>query len=170
LPPRQAAQGFAYVVVLLLVAVTGTGAAALGPLWHTAMQREKERELIFIGQEFRRAIGRYHASGSGLRVYPRQLEDLVRDPRQPGVRRHLRRIPVDPMTGQAAWGLVQAPDGGIIGVHSLSQKRPLKVAGFDTTDQDLADKDRYADWQFVYRAPASPAPPVGWKPAAEPPR
>lgn len=43
-----------------------------------------------------------------------------------------------------------APDGGIMGVRSLSDAKPIKTAGFELRDADLAVKSRYRDWRFVY--------------------
>lgn len=173
--PRRAQQGrcqdgFTYFAVLLLVVTTSTGALAVGTLWQTAQRREQERELLAIGDEFRRAIESYRRLPAGdRRQYPRSLEDLVLDPRVPGVRRHLRRIYADPVTGKAEWGLLRAPDGGIMGVHSLSEAAPLKQASFGIADRAFEGSQRYADWQFVYREPLAP-PPIGWKPAPSPVR
>ena len=66
---------------------------------------------------------------SGLQRYPATLEDLLRDGRVPGIKRHLRKIFVDPMTGKTEWGLIKE-GGRIIGVHSLSANKPLKQGGF----------------------------------------
>ncbi|HEX6362255.1 MAG TPA: type II secretion system protein [Albitalea sp.] len=173
-PRRTAQRGFTYVVVLAWIAVTGIGAAAVGTMWHTAHVRDNERELLAIGDEFRRAIGSYRAfvppGQTGVaRRFPDSLEALVRDPRHPGVVRHLRRIHVDPMTGTAEWGLLRGPDGGIVGVHSLAQGRPLRRTGFAPLDETFENAERYADWHFIHREPGRPAPPVGWK-EAPPPR
>jgi hypothetical protein len=65
----------------------------------------------------------------------------------------LRRVYPDPITGSEKWGIVPSPDGGIAGVFSLSDERPLKVAGF-VTDKKFEDAERYADWKFVYTPPA----------------
>lgn len=170
---RSREQGFTYFAVLALVVITSIGALAAGRLWQTAERRERERELLAAGQQLRQAIGSYRALAvAGRREYPRALDDLLLDPRLPGIRRHLRRIPVDPVTGRAEWGLVRAPDGGIQGVHSLSEAAPLKRAGFAGGDEEFAGAARHADWRFVHRDPPPPAPPRGWKPAAPvaPPR
>lgn len=146
--------GFTYLTVLFLVALLGLGAASVGVAWHTERRREKEVELLAIGEEYRVAIARYmQATPSGRRAYPRRLDDLVRDPRVPGVARHLRRLYPDPMTGRADWGLVRAPDGGIMGVHSLSNDAPLKRAGFRALNARFEEAERYADWLFVHRDP-----------------
>jgi len=103
-----------------------------------------------------------------LEIDPRVLlsfEDLVLDPRAPDVRRHLRRIYVDPITGKDGWGIVRAPDGGIMGVHSLSDATPLKSASFAPADRSFEGMTRYSAWQFVYREGVLPAAPTGWVPA-----
>lgn len=144
--------GFTYFGVLFLVALMGIASSAVGTMWQTASRQAKERELLAIGAEFRTAIERYvRATPSGPPRYPRALEDLVRDPRVPGVARHLRRIYADPITGRAEWGLVPAPDGGFMGVHSLSESRPLKRAGFRPVDARFEAAERYSEWTFVYR-------------------
>lgn len=168
---RRDARGFTYVAALFAVAILMGGFAVLGEVWQTSAQREKEAELLFVGHQYRRAIGLYYASTPGsVKRYPRALEDLLKDPRQPATQRHLRRLYADPVTGKSEWGLVKAPDGGILGVHSLSEALPLKLAGFRVRDADFERAQKYSDWKFVY-APTStqnPAPKPGAKPAVAP--
>lgn len=163
---RRGQRGFTYFAVLALVTITSIGALAAGQLWQTAERRERERGLLAAGQELRQAIASYRTLVvGGRRQYPMALEDLLRDPRLPGIRRHLRRIPIDPVTGQAEWGLIRAFDGGIQGVHSLSEAAPLKRAGFAAADQAFVGSARYADWRFLHEERPPPALPRGWKPA-----
>jgi type II secretory pathway pseudopilin PulG len=146
------ARGFTYLGALFVIAILAGGLALIGELWHTSAAREKEAELLFVGHEYRQAIGRYYLSGP-QRQYPRALEDLLRDPRRPGAERYLRKLYPDPVTGRSEWGLVKAPDGGIQGVYSLSQERPFKVTGFKLRDRELEGAASYTDWKFVYSAP-----------------
>lgn len=155
--------GFTYLTILFVVAILGGGLALAGEVWHTATQREKEAELIFVGREYRKAIERYYLAGQ--RVYPRNLDDLLKDPRRGDTQRYLRKRYPDPITGKAEWGLVKAPDGGIMGVHSLSTDAPLKVANFRASEKGFDNREKYADWQFVYLPPQQSAP----KPAAKSP-
>ncbi|WGG51143.1 type II secretion system protein [Rugamonas sp. DEMB1] len=153
---RPAARGFAYLWTLLLVAFMGVGLVVTSGLFATAARRDKERELIFIGHEFRAAIERYHNAGgngaiNGQNQYPLRLEGLLKDPRFANPRRHLRRLYADPISGKAEWGLV-LQQGRIVGVHSLSAKTPLKQDNFDQDDAALRRKARYADWLFTYPA------------------
>jgi hypothetical protein len=66
----------------------------------------------------------------------------------------------DAITGKAEWGLVTAPTGGIMGVHSLSEATRLKTGGFDETDGVFEGKRRYSEWQFTYTPPEPPGAPA----------
>jgi len=159
--------GFTYMTVLFVVAILSTGLALIGEVWHTSALREKEAQLLQAGDEYRKAIERYYLSGP--RLFPRNLSDLIQDPRQPGVVRHLRKLYPDPLTGATEWGLVKAPDGGIAGVHSLSEERPLKSANFRVRDAGFEGTARYADWKFTYSPQLQPTS-VKPVPAAPPAR
>ena len=115
---------------LITIGVMGAGLAAYGELASHAAQREKERELLFVGNQFRQAIGAYYErSPGGAKRLPRTLEELLADKRYPMPRRYLRRLYADPITGKREWGFIQGPDGGIMGVYSLSEARPVKTGG-----------------------------------------
>lgn len=145
--------GFTYVGVMIFVAILGVVSAAALSAGSSLDRRAKEEELLFIGREFAQAFRSYfEATPAGQRNYPAKLEELLRDPRYPGVRRHLRRIYVDPMTGRAEWGLVPAP-GGIVGVHSLSERAPLKVAEFEPAFAPLTGRTSYIEWKFGFAPP-----------------
>jgi type II secretory pathway pseudopilin PulG len=160
---RRRSQGFTYLTVLFMIAILMGGLALVGEVWETSTKREKETELLFIGHQYRRAIGLYYDSGTPKR-YPATLEDLIKDSRKGSTQRYLRKLYPDPITGKD-WALVQAPGGGILGVHSVSEEAPLKIAGFKLRDAGFEGKQKYSDWQFVYTPPAQAAPA---KPAAKP--
>lgn len=147
--------GFTYIGLLIFIALMGIGLALAGQVWHTATQREKEKELLFVGDQFRTAITRYYeGSPGGVKKFPASLEDLLDDRRYPATKRHLRKIYRDPMTGEAGWGMVESPTGGIMGVYSLSKSEPRKIAGFRVRDEAFTDAVSYADWKFGYTATA----------------
>ena len=55
------------------------------------------------------------------------------------------------MTGRTNgewWG---AADGGIVGVHSLSENQPIKIAGFGVAGNSFDGAVKYSDWVFAYR-------------------
>src|SRR5262249_2957770 len=152
-------RGFTYMMVLFAVALIGLGLAAAAGVWKTAVQREKERELLFVGDQFRRAIGSYYENTpGGVKQYPRTLQQMLKDERYPTVMRHLRRIYQDPMTGKADWTLIQRPDGSIVGVASRSTLPPFKQDNFENPlDRAFKSAKTLSDWKFTY-TPAAQVP------------
>lgn len=141
--------GFTYIGVLAILSVMMIAMGAVAQIWHTQMQRENEQELLFIGHEFRAAIGRYQQeSGRG---FPTSLQVLLGTDGDVKLnKRYLRRIYRDPFTGENTWGLVLANDGQIAGVYSLSDMKPYKQAEFAERDSTFEGKTKYSEWQFVY--------------------
>jgi type II secretory pathway pseudopilin PulG len=153
-------RGFTYVGLLLAVAIAGAVAAGAGTMWSTQAQREREAQLLFAGEEIARAIGRYRADhGTVGDGFPRDFEALLRDPHVPVMRRYLRRLYVDPMTGSADWGIVRSPAGNIAGVYSRSQARPLRTVLPDTVKVDGRGAT-HADWRFLAIASGPATPPA----------
>ena len=137
-------------------------ASAAMPLARVTVMRSRESELHYDLRQMRDAIDRYKdAADRGLIQvaqdsfgYPPDLETLVE-----GVTlstsgdkkiRFLRKIPTDPMTGKAEWALVEAPEGGFMGVHSLSEETPIKSGDFSAKDAAFADAENYTKWTFTY--------------------
>jgi type II secretory pathway pseudopilin PulG len=154
LPPcRSHAGGYAYLFLLFTLALLSIAALAVGQLDRLATRRAEEAELRRIGAEYAHALASYHAAAEPHR-YPASFAELLADRRGGVLRRHLRRIYVDPVTRTKDWGLVRQGDE-IVGVHSLSERAPLKVAGFGPDETGFEQATRYADWIF---RPASVAP------------
>ncbi|NHR08253.1 type II secretion system protein [Chromobacterium haemolyticum] len=141
-------RGLAYLGVLALSLAMGVALSAAAGAWSRQLQRDKEEELLHIGLQLQRAIAAYYRSGPAP-AYPKTLEALLKDERVPFTRRHLRRLYADPLTGKPEWGLIKGEDGGIVGVHSLLDERPLKQQGFAVELGDFAGKDSYRQWVFL---------------------
>ncbi|KVN83151.1 hypothetical protein WJ67_04620 [Burkholderia ubonensis] len=146
-PSREC--GLAFLGVLIMIALIGIGTMETARIWSTTLRHERETQLLFVGDQFRAAIGRYYVSAPGSR-YPASLDDLLDDKRAATTLRHLRRIYRDPLTGTTDWGIVKSPDGGIMGVYSKAPGAPLKQAGFAPQDAEFAGGKRYENWRFVY--------------------
>jgi type II secretory pathway pseudopilin PulG len=154
-PSPNSQSGFTYFGLLIIVAVMGAGLAAFGELYSHTAQREKERELLFVGNEYRQAIMAYYQKSPGNKVFPKSLEELVEDKRFPVPQHHLRKLYRDPITGSPEWGLIEAPGGsGIMGVHSRSEDAPVKTGNFRPRDASFEDAPTYKDWAFSYSPPA----------------
>lgn len=149
--PSKAPAGFTYVGVVLMMAVMSVAAVATLKLGAVMQRRAAEQELMAIGNEFRDAFISYaNATPPGKPRTPPNLDALLKDGRFPTLRRHLRRVYVDPLTGEAAWGVIQAvPGPGIMGVYSLASGRPIKIGNFEVKYQDFEGKTSYAEWKFM---------------------
>lgn len=116
----QRQRGFTYLGVLIAIALIGIGLAAASEVWVANARRQRIEQLDWVGQQFVQAIGSYYESTPGrVKVYPRSLQDLLQDNRYVTMRRHLRAVYVNPMTGKSDWTLVLTPDGGIRGVVGI---------------------------------------------------
>ena len=157
LPDGQS--GYTYLGLLFAVALAGIALAGTGSLWQLESRREKEKELLFIGEEFRQAIAGYFDKTPGSdKQYPDKLDDLLQDKRQPMPVHHLRRLYRDPMNPDGSWELIRS-QGKIIGVASKSAGKPVKVAGFSPEQQEFEGAESYSEWRFTHSAGAnSPVP------------
>ena len=136
------------IVAIMILLILTTAAI---PIARTRIKREKERELRRDLWEMRDAIDHYKEAADrgafqikvGSEGYPPDLETLVNGVDVNGKKvRFLRRIPVDPMTGKAEWGLRARKDDpdssswsgdNVFDVYSLSTGTAL-------------DGTKYSDW------------------------
>jgi general secretion pathway protein G len=114
-------QGYTFIELLVVATILLILASAAMPLTRVTVQRTKEAELRRVLREMRTAIDKYKDAvdtglisnldvRAGSEGYPPDLETLVE-----GVTvandasgrklKFLRRIPIDPLTGEAEWGL-----------------------------------------------------------------
>jgi type II secretory pathway pseudopilin PulG len=148
---RKRQSGFTYLAILFAITIAGVLLARVGIDWSQAGRREKERELLFVGNQFRQAIASYYQRTPGtVKHYPTKLEDLISDDRYNPPQHYLRKIYRDPITNLLQWGMVMSPEGGIMGVHSLSESPPVKVSGFGDANQSFEGSGKYTDWVFGY--------------------
>lgn len=149
--PCSASQnGAALLMVLVVVVVISLAAGIAGQSWRNLVQRAREAELLWRGEQYRQAIGSYFQVRQGPKnSYPPTLNDLLEDPRFPQTVRHLRRLYSDPMTG-SEWETIKAPGGGIAGVRSPSSLQPFRQKGFPEGLESFEGKDSYREWEFVY--------------------
>jgi len=134
-------------VVLAMIAIASAGLAIASSRYTVKVQRDKEQELLALGNLYAQALRRYYDSAPGnLKRYPKALEWLARDPRYVGVVRHLRKVQPDPLAPDKPWGLALNADGEIVGVFSVNQAQPLGVA---SPLAPIPDAQRYSDWIFL---------------------
>jgi type II secretory pathway pseudopilin PulG len=145
--------GFTFIGLMAIIAILGVMLLAVGEVWQVAQKREKEVELLFVGHQFRQAIAAYYANtppANKMQPYPTSLEDLLKDPRFPSTQRYLRKIYIDPISGNTDWGIVRSPNGGVYGVYSLSEEESIKHSNFSLADIGFEGKTKYSEWTFTY--------------------
>jgi type II secretory pathway pseudopilin PulG len=148
-------RGAILLLLLVMVVILGLATGMAGQSWRSAIQRAREAELLWRGEQYQKAIASYYAVKHGpQQMFPAKLDDLLRDPRFPNVVRHLRKLYNDPMTGED-WELVTDPAERIIGVHSKSTLQPFKTDGFSKELESLKGKTSYQEWAFVYKPPTA---------------
>ena len=149
--PRRRDGGFTYLSLIILVAIIGLVSASALKLGSVIQRSRAEQELLVIGAAFSDALQSYaDATPSGMPTQPPSLQALLKDPRFPGVRRHLRKLYVDPMTGKPDWGVLYLGDKvGVLGVYSLSDAKPVKIGNFPPRFQGFEGKAKISEWRFA---------------------
>jgi general secretion pathway protein G len=148
---RAQERGLTLVELIITIALLSILASAAVPVTLFTIKRDKEHVLRRDLWEMRDAIDHYKdiADSGAVQIkvdgngYPPDLETLVNGIDIRGMKvRFLRRIPIDPMTGKADWGLHSMQDdpksdsfGGqaVFDVYSKSQGTAL-------------DGTKYSDW------------------------
>jgi general secretion pathway protein G len=150
--------GYSFIELLVVTTIVLILASAVQPLAKVTIQRQREVELRRALRDMRDAIDKFKDAAdqgmiptteleAGSEGYPPSLEILVE-----GVSvandasgrklKLLRRIPIDPMTGEAEWGLrayQDKPDTTSWGGRNVFDVRSLSGG-------TALDGSKYKDW------------------------
>jgi general secretion pathway protein G len=152
-PGLRLARGFTLAELAMVCALVAVLASVAIPTARFTVKREREAELRLALRVMRSAIDEHKRLSDqgmiqvelGTEGYPKELELLTEGVDIVGQevkKRFLRRIPIDPMTGKAEWGMRSYQDqsnstswGGqnVYDVYSLSEAVAL-------------DGTKYKDW------------------------
>jgi len=145
--------GFTYIAALVLVVVMGIMLGAIGQSVKVIMKREREKELIFRGLQYRDAIERWSKKGVPLKDLKDLVEPTVSNNASASKDRLLRKLYKDPITGGEWKTLPTPPDPiqGIYGVASTSNEEPFKQGNFPEVIKTFEGKKKYSDWEFIYK-------------------
>lgn len=148
---RPRSRGFTLIELIVATAILVILTGMAIPMARVTIARAKERELRHDVWELRDAIDRYKDAADrgafqvkvGSEGYPPDLDTLVNGVDVGGKKlKFLRRIPIDPMTGNTDWGLRSMQDDpnsdswdgqNVFDVYTKSQGTAL-------------DGTKYKDW------------------------
>src|SRR2546426_8324420 len=124
---RRRDAGFSLAALIFFATAASILAAAAVPAYQMQAKREREKELIFRGEEYTRAIQKYQRQ---FGVYPGSIDQLV----QTNGLRFLRSAYKDPMTGKDFRLIRINPDGSLSGSKVFVQNvnNPQSLFGNNT--------------------------------------
>ena len=151
-------RGFTFVELLVVTTIVLILASAIQPLARITIQRTREAELRRVLREMRTAIDKFKdAADTGMipttelkansEGYPPDLETLVDGVPIQGdatgaMLKFLRRIPIDPMTNSAEWGMRSYQDRP--DARSWGRENVFDV--YTKSEATALDGTKYKDW------------------------
>lgn len=114
--------GYAILILLFVFTVMSLGLTLAVPVWETQMQREKEAELIFRGNQYVEGVRIYQLKNPG--AFPKTLDEMVE-------KKCLRRLYRDPMSEDGQWMVIlqQSGFGGVSPLGGPGAARPGSPGG-----------------------------------------
>lgn len=148
--PRASSRGVVLMGLVVLLALAGLTLLRFGESAATARQREREMQLLWVGQQYMQALESYYRATPGpVKHLPVKMEELLRDSRFPNPVRHLRRLYPDPLQPEVPWGIVKRGNQ-IIGVYSQSDAATLRRSGFAPGLETFTGVTQYSGWRFLF--------------------
>jgi len=144
-------RGFTLIELIVATTILMVLTTLAIPLARVTIKRDKEHELRHDLWEMRDAIDRYKDAADrnafqtkvGTEGYPPDLDTLVKGVDVQGKKlKFLRRIPVDPMTGNTDWGLRSMQDDA--DSDSWGGQNVFDV--FTKSQGTALDGTKYKDW------------------------
>jgi len=150
--------GFTLIILLFAITLLIIGLLIAVPVWQTQIQREKEAELIFRGNQYAEAIRLFQLKKPG--TFPRTMDELIEE-------KCIRRLYSDPMTKDGEWNIIlpyqrvsakqkgslqrvlvvpssmlgNVSNSQIIGVVSASTQKSIKI---------YYEQESYDKWLFFF--------------------
>ena len=150
--------GYTFIELVIVTSILLILASAVMPLAQVTSQRQREAELRRSLRELRTAIDKFKDAADGMQIpptelkagsenYPPDLATLVEGVNATGDAsgrklKFLRRVPIDPMTNSAEWGLrsyQDRPDSTSWGGQNVFDV-------YTTSDGTGLDGTKYSDW------------------------
>ena len=162
---KSSEAGHLLLAVMIGITVMAIFLTVAAQQWSTHERRENEKELVFRGNQYTKAIKLYQMEHGG--AYPTSLEALMEQ--GPRRLRYIRKLYRDPMSPDGKWGILLAdpsgkgfinpnappPDGGVSGLEDLGQglrsgglEEKIKAANLRNEGKRklFSVKSGFADW------------------------
>lgn len=117
-------KGSILLILMFGVFVLSIGLMVAVPVWQTQIQREKEEELIFRGNQYVEAVRLFQTKNPGS--FPKSLDELFEE-------KCIRRLYEDPMSEDGEWNLILPYSG-------ISVKKGRRSRRAETSGQSIAQK------------------------------
>ena len=149
--PSRLRRGFTLIEMVATISILLILTGLAIPLVKLSVRREREHELRYDLWMMRDAIDRYKEAADGGKFqikmgsegYPPDMDRLVEGEDVAGKKlKFLRKIPVDPMTGKAEWGMRSMQDDATS--DSWGGQNVFDV--YSKSEGEALDGTKYKDW------------------------
>lgn len=147
-PRRDSSEaGYILLIVMMMATLLLVSLAAAVPSIYVEGQREKEKELIFRGEQYARAIILFHQQ---FKRYPASVKELLHSNNLS----FLRKAYPDPMTRSGKWRFIHATANGVV-LDSKILKPPGKQNNKPLGDNSKTEGSQSASASSPTNQPAA---------------
>jgi type II secretory pathway pseudopilin PulG len=104
--------GVIVIMTLMMIVVAYT----VPRMWSTVLKRERERQTIYVMQQYAKAIAEFRAKNNTFPTSPQQLKDA----RMPRMIRGVKGEYLDPLTGEVDWLVIPQAAAASLPAHNLT--------------------------------------------------
>jgi type II secretory pathway pseudopilin PulG len=116
-PGKSRQSGFTLAGVIVIMTIMMIVVAYTVPrMWSTVMKRERERQTIYVMQQYAKAIAEFQKKNQTYPTSPQQLKDA----RQPRMIRGVKGEFADPLTGEVDWLVIPQAAQASLPLHTTT--------------------------------------------------
>ena len=121
-PGKSTESGFTLAGVIVIMTIMMIVVAYTVPrMWSTVMKRERERQTIYVMQQYAKAIAEFQDKNKAYPTSPQQLKDA----RQPRMIRGVKGELADPLTGEVDWLVIPQAAAAALPPHTTGKNGPV---------------------------------------------